>query len=83
MRWTGGHVPSTFRLIKRFFEKNGPGGRVVSAATWQAWGLGFDSSQSRNFFRRNQESRTYIYCRFELNFEFEIKLNFFGVFETG
>ena len=46
--------PLHFYILKVFFEKNGPRGRVVSAADWQAWGPGFDSSRFPNFFRRNQ-----------------------------
>ena len=36
---------------KIFWKKNGPGGRVVSAADWQAWRPEFDPSQCQNFFR--------------------------------
>ena len=50
-----GNYLTTFLLIKKYFEKKAPGGRVVSAANWQAWGLEFDSSPSQNFF--SAESR--------------------------
>ena len=47
--WAG----STFLVIKNIFGKKGPGGRVVSAVNWQAWGLEFDPSQSQVTFFLN------------------------------
>ena len=70
MRWTIGHVLSNFIVIKRIFEKNGPGGRVVSAANWQAGVPEFDSSQLQNFFQRNPKSRTIRCLSFWIKFEF-------------
>ena len=82
MGWTGGHVLMTCTFFKlnivkfKFFKKFLPDGRVVSAANWQAWGLEFDSSQSQNFFRLNQEFRTLHWLSFWIQFQFLIKLNF-------
>jgi len=53
--------PPTFIYNKIIFETNWPGGRVVSAANWQAWRLEFDSSRSQIFLGRNRDFRT-IHC---------------------
>ena len=63
-----GNYLTTFLLIKKYFEKKAPGGRVVSAANWQAWGLEFDSSRSQTiFFGGIKSFEQYIACNFELN----------------
>ena len=40
---------NSFNYLK-IFEKNGPGGRMVSASNWQAGRPEFESSRSQNFF---------------------------------
>ena len=54
----GTYPPYLITQLKEFLKKKGLGGRVVSAANWQAWGFEFDSGRSQNFLRRNKESET-------------------------
>ena len=50
----------SYKFIKEF-QKKVPGGRVVSVANCHAWRLGFDPSQTQNFFRKNRRNLTIHY----------------------
>ena len=52
----------------KILEKKLPGGRVVSAADWQSWGPGFDSSQSQNFFSEELKVLNALLVVFLFNF---------------
>ena len=77
IRWTWfihwGHIIN----YSNIFRPNGPGGRVVSAANLQTKRPEFDSSQSQNFFRRNQVSRTIHWLSFWIQLKCWIQLIFF------
>ena len=48
----------TIPLVNRGQLIYDPGGRVVNVANWQAWGPGFDPSQSQNFLFEGIKSGT-------------------------